>query len=92
MASSSSTTSLNLALANVTTAGISYFAGAQVKSQFDEDCLSLNVWTKPQTGEAKKAVLVWIYGGAFKSGSSSIGLYNGANIAEQEDVIVVSFK
>lgn len=92
MASSSSTTTLNLALANVTSAGIAYFSGAQVRSKFDEDCLSLNVWTKPQTGEAKKAVLVWIYGGAFKSGSSSIGLYSGANIAEQEDVIVVSFK
>lgn len=24
----------------------------------DEDCLTLNVWTKPQTGEEKKAVLV----------------------------------
>jgi hypothetical protein len=23
----------------------------------------VNVWTKPQTGEAAKAVLVWIYGG-----------------------------
>jgi cholinesterase len=61
-------------------------------AQYSEDCLNLNVWTMPQTGEAKKAVLVWIYGGAFDSGSSSIPGYNGANIAEQEDVIVVSFK
>jgi carboxylesterase type B len=52
----------------------------------------LNVWTKPQTGEAKKAVMVWIYGGGFTSGSSSIPGYNGANIAEQEDVVVVSLK
>jgi cholinesterase len=52
----------------------------------------LNVWTKPQTGDAKKAVLVWIYGGAFTSGSSSIPAYNGANIADQEDVVVVSLK
>ena len=28
-----------------------------------EDCLTVNIWTKPQTGEAKKAVLFWIYGG-----------------------------
>lgn len=59
---------------------------------YSEDCLNLNVWTKPQTGEAKKAVLVWIYGGGFNSGSSSVPGYNGANIAEQEDVVVVSFK
>lgn len=25
-----------------------------------EDCLTLNVWTRPQNGEASKAVLVWI--------------------------------
>jgi hypothetical protein len=25
-----------------------------------EDCLTLNVWTQPQSGEASKAVLVWI--------------------------------
>jgi cholinesterase len=31
---------------------------------FGEDCLNVNVWTpKPDTGEKKKAVLVWIYGG-----------------------------
>ena len=30
---------------------------------YSENCLSINVWTKPQTGERKKAVMVWIYGG-----------------------------
>jgi hypothetical protein len=30
---------------------------------YDEDCLGLNIWTKPQTGEKSKAVLMWIYGG-----------------------------
>ncbi|CAD6439808.1 c676aaa1-4651-4aa4-8ceb-bae45132be8a [Sclerotinia trifoliorum] len=55
-----------------------------------EDCLTLNVWTKPQTGDAKKAVLVWIYGGGFNSGSSSTPSMNGKHIVEQEDVIVVS--
>jgi cholinesterase len=50
------------------------------------------VWTKPQTGDAKKAVMVFIYGGGFSSGSSAIAGYNGANVAEQEDVVVVNFK
>lgn len=35
-----------------------------------EDCLYLNVYTKPQVGEKKKAVLVWIYGGGFVYGSN----------------------
>jgi carboxylesterase type B len=61
-------------------------------ASYSEDCLFLNIWTKPQTGDAKKAVLVWIYGGGFNSGSSSIPGYNEANIAGQEDVVVVSFK
>ena len=30
---------------------------------FSEDCLTLNIWSKPQKGEKKKAVLVWIHGG-----------------------------
>ncbi|GKT87246.1 LOW QUALITY PROTEIN: carboxylesterase [Colletotrichum tofieldiae] len=49
-----------------------------------EDCLTLNVWTKPQTGDAKKAVLVWVHGGAF------VTAYNGKFIADQDDVVVVS--
>lgn len=57
-----------------------------------EDCLTLNVWTKPQTGDSKKAVLVWIYGGGFNSGSSATPAMNGQHIVEQEDVIVVSIK
>jgi cholinesterase len=82
-----------LKAANVTAVGI---ATLQILSNtqgvYSEDCLNLNVWTKPQTGDAKKAVLVWIYGGGFNSGSSSILGYNGANIAALEDVVVVSMK
>jgi carboxylesterase type B len=36
---------------------------SQQGNVLDEDCLSINVWTKPQTGEKRKAVLFWIYGG-----------------------------
>jgi len=37
-------------------------------SDASEDCLTLNIWTKPQVGEAKKAVLLFIYGGGYVSG------------------------
>ena len=57
-----------------------------------EDCLTLNVWTKPQVGEAKKAVFFWIYGGSYVSGSSSFPAYNGKFIADDGDVVVVSIK
>lgn len=59
---------------------------------YSEDCLYLNVWSKPQSGERKKAVMVFIYGGAFDSGTSSSPQLNGAGLADQGDVIVVSFK
>lgn len=62
----------------------------QVGDKFSEDCLTLNVWTKPQTGEAKKAVLVWLYGGGFFTGGTSAPLYNGKTFADEQDVIVVS--
>lgn len=32
-----------------------------------EDCLTLNVWTKPQAGERAKAVLFFIHGGGMHS-------------------------
>ncbi|KAF8855649.1 carboxylesterase [Acephala macrosclerotiorum] len=88
--SSSNITLQELATANVTAVGLSVFSLLSTPGEYSEDCLTLNVWTKPQTGDVKKAVLVWIYGGGFNSGSSSEPGYNGANIAELEDVVVVS--
>jgi cholinesterase len=35
----------------------------QAGDKFNEDCLTLNVWSKPHSGEKAKAVMVWIYGG-----------------------------
>jgi cholinesterase len=57
-----------------------------------EDCLFINVWSKPQSGEPRKAVMVFIHGGAFDSGTSSSPALNGAGLTDQEDVITVSFK
>jgi cholinesterase len=77
----------------LTTAG---FAALEQLSQpfstFSEDCLTLNVWTKPQVGERKKAVLVWMYGGGYTLGTSADPIYDGQYLAGEEDVVVVSFK
>jgi para-nitrobenzyl esterase len=55
---------------------------------YNEDCLFLNV-TVPKTAVPRRlAVLVWIYGGAFVGGSSS--LYPLDDLATKGHVIVVS--
>lgn len=59
-------------------------------SSMAEDCLKINVWSKPQTGEKKKAVLLWVYGGGFVTGSAASASYNGARFAADQDVVVVS--
>src|SRR5271170_7267385 len=53
-----------------------------------EECLNLNVWT-PELGAAGLPVLVWIHGGSFMNGSSSVGEYDGAAFA-RDGVVCVS--
>ncbi len=53
----------------------------------DEDCLYLNVWAPEGETGAPLPVMVWIYGGAFLMGATS--LYDCENLA-RKGVIVVS--
>ena len=55
-----------------------------------EDCLKINVWVPHPRHREPLAVLVWIFGGGFYSGSSSLELYDGRTLASEEGVIVVS--
>jgi para-nitrobenzyl esterase len=57
---------------------------------FDEDCLTLNVWTSGTSG-ASRPVLLWCHGGAFLTGSGSSSWYDGSNLCRLDDVVVVSF-
>ena len=52
----------------------------------DEDCLSLNIWTRDTSGSAP--VMVWIHGGGFRSGSGASPLYDGALLAGHGVVVV----
>ena len=52
-----------------------------------EDCLYLNIWTAALAGE-KRPVMVWIPGGGFRGGSSSVEIYDGAELARKGVVLV----
>jgi para-nitrobenzyl esterase len=52
-----------------------------------EDCLTLNVWTPPPSGE-QRPVLVWIHGGAFLNGSGDE--YGARSLATRGDIVVVT--
>lgn len=57
----------------------------------EEACQNLNVWTQSIDSSAKKPVLVFFHGGGFKNGSSIEGAaYEGANLSEYGDVVVVT--
>ncbi|WSU47198.1 carboxylesterase family protein [Streptomyces sp. NBC_01092] len=56
---------------------------------FDDDCLTLNVWT-PAADDARRPVMVWIHGGGFVSGSGSLPYYSGETFARDGDIVVVT--
>lgn len=55
-----------------------------------EDCLYLNVWSESLKPAARKPVMVWIYGGAFRSGGSAAPIYDGEALAKK-GIVFVSF-
>ncbi|CAI7638883.1 unnamed protein product [Penicillium crustosum] len=54
-----------------------------------EDCLTLNVWSKPDSNQLKP-VYVHFYGGRWTSGTTNTPFYYGGRFADAEDVIVVT--
>ncbi|OCH86808.1 carboxylesterase from carbohydrate esterase [Obba rivulosa] len=62
-----------------------------------EECLFLNIWTPfiPEnaatTPKSKlKAVIFWIHGGAFTSGSGADPTFDGGNFASRGDVVLIT--
>jgi para-nitrobenzyl esterase len=56
-----------------------------------EHCQVLNIWTQDLSPATKKPVMVWLHGGGFTNGSSMESYaYDGKNLSEFGDVVVVS--
>ncbi len=53
-----------------------------------EDCLYLNVWTGATSAKDSLPVIVFIHGGAFTSGSGSVPIYDGTNMAKKGVIFV----
>ena len=62
--------------------------GSDGKTAMSENCLYLNVWSPAKSTSAKVPVLVWIYGGGFAGGATSIPGYSGEVLAKKGVVLV----
>lgn len=63
--------------------------GMDLGAPQSEDCLNLNVWTTAPKAGAKRPVMVWIHGGGFLNGSSSLKNWPGDQLC-RSGVVVVS--
>jgi para-nitrobenzyl esterase len=62
--------------------------GASQGPGMSEDCLYLNIWTPAKSANERVPVLVWIYGGGFAGGATSIPTYSGEKLAKRGVVLV----
>ncbi|XP_013395790.1 putative inactive carboxylesterase 4 [Lingula anatina] len=78
---------------NATEFGDTCMSASPVSPKMSEDCLTLNIYVPGDVidsghSNVTKAVMVWIHGGAYRSGASSE--YDFRNFAVEDDVIVVT--
>jgi acetylcholinesterase len=70
------------------------FPGAEMwnaNTPISEDCLYINV-AVPKPHPTNSAVLVWIYGGGYYSGTSTLEVYDPRVLVSEENIIFVSFQ
>jgi carboxylesterase type B len=54
-----------------------------------EECLYFNIW-RPSNSSGLLSVMVWIHGGGFIIGSGADQVHHGANLAREQNVMVVT--
>ncbi|HEX3963557.1 MAG TPA: carboxylesterase family protein [Trebonia sp.] len=57
----------------------------------DDNWLTVNIWTPDSDPAARRPVMAWIYGGAYKVGSSDAPGYSAERLAREGDLVVVTF-
>ncbi|CAI9727867.1 cholinesterase 2-like [Octopus vulgaris] len=64
----------------------------KIKTNISEDCLYLNIWvpSEARTLRSNLTTMIWIHGGAFVSGTTTVELYNGKWLAASQNIIVAS--
>lgn len=70
------------------------FAGADMwnpNTQLSEDCLYVNVFV-PHPRPKNSPVMLWIYGGGFFQGTSTLDVYDYKALATEENMIIVSIQ
>ncbi|XP_062565163.1 acetylcholinesterase isoform X1 [Armigeres subalbatus] len=70
------------------------FPGATMwnpNTPLSEDCLYINV-VVPHPRPKNSAVMLWIFGGGFYSGTATLDVYDHRTLASEENVIVVSLQ
>ena len=63
-------------------------------TEISEDCLYLNVWVPEQvlTGSELSPLLVWIYGGGYMTGTSTLEVYDADILSAMTGLIVCSLQ
>ncbi|TPP57041.1 Carboxylic ester hydrolase [Fasciola gigantica] len=69
----------------------------QPNTPMSEDCLFLNLWVpsrplsdRSAMDQPKLAVMLWIFGGSFYMGTSTLSVYDGRFLAARQNIIVAS--
>ncbi|KAG5453686.1 Acetylcholinesterase [Clonorchis sinensis] len=62
-------------------------------TEMNEDCLYLNVWAPLNSGMSRSfPVMVWIYGGGYTSGTSTLDVYDASILVAKHEVVVMSMQ
>lgn len=65
-----------------------YHALGATEGEIGEDCLNLTIWAPANCNNAP--VMFWMHGGAFMTGSGTLGWYDGERLAREHGVVVVT--
>lgn len=66
--------------------------GPACQKEISEDCLYLNVYTPVESPSKPLPVMVFFHGGRYEQGAAGVNLFDGAQIANYTNTIVVTVR